>query len=156
MSSYTICLIRNSDSPMSLSMDLIVVNHDLNLTNKFESSVLIRTIRVRLPCCHSFFYHHWISSNSSLILSTVLKLTPKHSEVFVLALQSWMSSMPFPNFWCGELRHGPTFLTHSVQLTLVCYRVEKPQTNIYIYIYIYIYIVCCIYIYIYIYSLLYL
>ena len=53
MSSCTSCLIRNSDTLISLAMNPvwlseIVVNHDLDLRNKFGSSFLNRTIRERL------------------------------------------------------------------------------------------------------------
>ena len=52
----------------------IIVNHGLDLTNKFRSSFLIRTIRVMLPC----------SSNS--FLNTLH--CHLNTEIFVLALRA--------------------------------------------------------------------
>ena len=58
MSSCTTCLIRNSDTSVSLAMDLInslrFVNHSLDFSNKFRSSFLFQTIRVRFLSWRTF------------------------------------------------------------------------------------------------------
>ena len=65
------------------------------------------------------------SSNSFLILYTVLRLTPKHCEICKTAgrnAQQYTGSFPKSE---GVNRHGVDSFTDSVQLTLVGCRVNK-------------------------------
>ena len=82
----------------------IVNSHDLDLTKKFGSSFLVRTIRGRLPNCRSF-----VITIGIIQLFTVLSLTYANCKIFVLALPTWIKSCA--NFLKSNLHHGAVFVT---------------------------------------------
>ena len=102
MSSYATCLIRKSDTPMSLEVLLlrIVVNHGQDPSNKFGCSFLIKTIRVGLLSCRNFlittelmqlFSNSWLGSQIDTQTLRNLRIGVPRVNV------SWYS-MPFQNF----------------------------------------------------------
>lgn len=90
VSSCTTYLIRNSNTHLSDNgpqcIGRVVVYPGLDLTNKFKSALLIRTVRVSFPSSRTFVIV------IRLAFCTVLRLTPKHAEMNVLELLTRMSS----------------------------------------------------------------
>ena len=107
-----------------------IVTHGLDLTNNFRSSFIIRTIRVNLLSCHTFVIFIGLIQ-LFWILNTFLRLTPKHWNLYTGAfgVNAKQYSMSFPNFWWSELHYGAAFLTVSAQLTPICRRLKKTETN---------------------------
>ena len=103
----------------------IVVNHGLDLTDKYGSAFLIRTIRVRLWRCSTFVITIRLVQ-LFWILYTILRLTFRHSEMYILKLLAWMpSSSAFSKFWRSELHPGAAFLTDSARLTRIYCTVDR-------------------------------
>ena len=65
----------------------IIINHGVDLIYKFNSSY---QNKVRLPSCY-IFITPLDTFNLFWILCTILRLTSKHSEIFILELLTWMS-----------------------------------------------------------------
>ena len=61
----------------------VVVDYDLDLTNKFGSSLPIKKIRVKFPNCHTFVIT--IGIIQFFFFSSAIRLIRKHSEIFVFA-----------------------------------------------------------------------
>ena len=111
MSSFTTCLIRNSDTRMFL----------VRLTCRdrcISSSGSHQQIREFFPYQNdqSEAYELQLDSfNSFLILCYVNKLIPKHRNhrIRTSILNAKLCSMLFSYFWRSEFSHGATFLTVS-------------------------------------------
>ena len=90
----------------------IIVNHGLDLTCKFRSSFLIRTIRERFPIYHTFVI---------TIRLILLFLNPLHGTqidtqrcwnlcIGASSVNVMQYSIPFHNLWKRKLHHGAAFL----------------------------------------------
>ena len=125
---YCVCLTMNLNWLAG-----IVVNHGLDLTKKFGSYFLIRTIIVRLLNCHTFV-------NTIGLLQ--LFLNPKHCPqidiqtlwnlcIGTSGMNVKQCSMLFPNFWRSELCYGATFFTGH-KMTLICCTVDKTWNKVHV------------------------
>ena len=94
MSSCTTYLLRNSVNPIFLAKELIDLLGFLLIIawiTPTHSGVLIRTVGVRLPMRHTFLISIELVQVFLNILYTLLRLTPKLSEIFFLAFTSLIS-----------------------------------------------------------------
>ena len=105
----------------------IVVNHDLDLTNKFGSTFLIRMMRVRLLISHTFVITIVLIQllPNPLCRSQIYTKTLWNFHIRASSVNAMLYNVLFPNFWKSELHHGVAFYTDSTQLTLVWCTVEK-------------------------------
>ena len=113
------CLIRNSDTSMSLAMDLIDLLRSLSIMawiSAMNSRVLFLSEKSEWDFWVTIHSKSLLdSSNSFWILCTFLRLTHKHSEIFVLVLPEgsqvvqhtvskfllqWIASSCFPHRQC--------------------------------------------------------
>ena len=173
MSSCTTCLIKKNKLGHSHVpgdgfnlLAEIVVNQDLDFSNKFESPFLFRTVRMRLRSwCTIVITIRPIELISNLLhCSWIDTQTLWNVCIGTFGINARQHSMPFRNFWRSELCHGAAFLKDSAQLTLICCTVDKTKKPhagnnwfkfstiytshplcVYIYIYIYIYVSSPIY-----------
>ena len=129
MSSCTTCLIRNSDIPMSLVIDLIGLLGSLSVIawiSPTNQRVLIRMISdaSKLPYLCNHHWTHPILFESSAVSSDWHPNTVK-SLYWSSSLNVKQYNIPFLNFWGNELNHDAAFLTNSPQLTLVYCTIDK-------------------------------
>ena len=157
-------LIRKSDTPITPVIyltDWLGSCSIMALIKRSNSGVTIleKKNRVRLLSCCTFIIAVGLNHVFS-ILYTVLRMTPKHSEIFVLApprrkplntagrfnvLEEWIESCFFPhNQYSSEARL--LLSGQNLNQTKWMYEINNlncdnlPSHPIYIYIYIYIYI----------------
>ena len=120
MSSCTTCLIRNSDTPVSLAMyliDLLQLLLMMTWTPPTNLEVLIRMIKVRPLSCHIFiitigfiqlFFNplHCTHINHQTLWNLCIGASSMNTEM--------VQFMLFPNFLKSEMNHGTVFLTDGI------------------------------------------
>ena len=131
MSSCITCLIRDSDSPMSLFMDLIDSLGSISIiawispkNSGFFSHQNDQSEFFELPYLGN---HYWIHPNhleSSFFYSDWHPSTTK-SSYRTFRHKCLLYSKLFPNFRVRNLRNGTAFFTYNVQETLVSCIVDK-------------------------------
>ena len=124
MSSCPTCLIRKSDTPISMAMfqiDLLgSVNHGLDLTRMISEPSELRYLR----------NHHWTHPTLFGIFCTVFRLTPRQTEIFVIKLLVIMPSSTVCQFEISGGENCVRVLLSSQtasQLTSLHHSRQKPE-----------------------------